>query len=168
MGCCRRNREQETTKSGELFKINVVFAAKPHCGQRVAILFFEKVTSVVLIYVYTDSQTLSRLFRARLRVLRPPKPIFLKPFWLCVSFILSFAGSFVDVLPLQPLQKVGSTGGSTPKMQICEVNSGPDFRLQIALSLYSEGAVRPDFASDWIGNQSFAFWFLLHAVGDNG
>ena len=88
------------------------------------------------------------LFRARFEAGTPPKPIFLKPFWLCVSFILSFAGSFVDVLPLQPLQKVGSTGGSTPKMQICEVNSGPDFRLQIALSLHSEGVLRADFASN--------------------
>ena len=53
-------------------------------------------------------------------------------------------------------------------MLICEVNSGPDFSLQIALYLHSEGVLRADFARDWIGNQSFAFWLLLHAVGDNG
>ena len=43
-----------------------------------------------------------------------------------------------------------------------------DFRFQIALSLRSEGVVRADLRSDWVGDQSSAFWFLLHAVGDNG
>ena len=100
----------------------LIFAAKLHCGQEVGIIFFEKVTSVVLIYVYTYIQRLSRLLRARLRVLRPPKPIFLKlgAWWHAQA--LSFAGSFVDVALLQPLQKVGWTGGTTSKMLICESN----------------------------------------------
>ena len=150
----------------------IFFAAKPHCGQEVGILFFEKVTSVVLIYTYI--QTLSELFRAWLRVLRPPKPIFLRSVWVWVLLILWFAGSLVDVLLLQPLQKVGWTGGCTPKWGELR----PDFKLQIALSLHSEGVVGADFGRDWIRNQSFAFEdstaqlvitdSILKWVGNNG
>ena len=59
--------------------------------------------------------TFAHLFGARLEAVVPPQPIYLTPGGLGQTQYLSFALSFVSVLPIFPNEKVSHTCGRTAK-----------------------------------------------------
>ena len=65
------------------------------------------------------------------------------------------------------LQKIGQTCGGTAKIRYWVPKNRSDYKLcklQMPRSLRSDRVVRPDFGGEWLGDQSFGFWYLLYAI----